>query len=927
MKVIKQSIASSIFILLGSICIGQIVSIEPIFPTQDDDITVTYDATKGSMGLVGVNQVYTHTGVITNLSGANEWKYVQGNWGQDDPNVKMTNIGEDKHQIVYNINQYYGVPGGETVEELAFVFRNVDGSKEGKTSDFQDIFVPVYSAGSDLLATFVQPEESVIIKNIGDQLEIEIATSKTADISLFQGSDLLDQANGTSLNHTLEISGTGTYTVRYEVTDGMTTLQDSFSYAANPDINIQNPPIDYELGIDYLSDNDVRLALYAPEKEFVYVLGDFNDWLPDTDYFMNRSEDGNVWWIELGGLTAGEEYGFQYFVDGAIKIADPYSELVLDGWNDGWIPEEVYPDLKPFPAGKTTGYVSVLQTNQEEYSWTDDAFVKPSKNNLIIYELLMRDFLSSHSYKDLRDTLNYLHQLGVNAIELMPVNEFEGNDSWGYNPSYHMALDKYYGTKEDFKEVINTAHNLGMAVILDVVYNHAFGQSPLVRLYWDASSNKPAVNSPWANPDAKHPFNVGYDLNHESTATKEWVKKTLNYWLEEYHIDGFRFDLSKGFTQNFNSDVGAWSNYDGSRVSILKDYADFVWSVDEEAYVILEHFATNSEEKELANYGMLIWGNNNYQYNEATMGYSSVLNGVDYKPKTWDDPNLIGYMESHDEERLMYKNGQWGNSNDGYDITEPWVGIERIALAANFFIPFPGPKMIWQFGELGYGYSINHCPDGSVSENCRLSPKPVRWDYFEENERKKLYDVFAALIHLKKNYKVFETNDYSHSLTSFTKRINLNDDEMNVTILGNFDVVSKGVFPQFQHEGWWYEYFSGDSINVVDVNDVINLEKGEYLFYTDVRLTKPNLQTEIETEIHSNSIHFYPNPTADFLYLEIKDWDLHSTYEIFKVNGEVILSEKIVSSSKIDVSKLSSGIYFVRLKSGKNSQTFKFIKE
>ena len=91
----------------------------------------------------------------------------------------------------------------------------------------------------------------------------------------------------------------------------------------------------------------------------------------------------------------------------------------------------------------------------------------------------LRDFIAAHNYKVLADTLQYLKRLGINAIELMPVNEFEGNNSWGYNTSFHMALDKYYGKAIDFKKFIDLCHQNEIAVILDVVFNHAFSQNSL----------------------------------------------------------------------------------------------------------------------------------------------------------------------------------------------------------------------------------------------------------------------------------------------------------------------------------------------------------------------------------------------------------------------------------------------------------------
>src|SRR5690606_14971977 len=212
------------------------------------------------------------------------------------------------------------------------------------------------------------------------------------------------------------------------------------------------------------------------------------------------------------------------------------------------------------------------------------------------------------NYATLADTLDYLANLGINALQLMPVNEFEGNSSWGYNPSFYFAPDKYYGAKNDLKQLIDECHGRGIAVILDVVLNHSFGQSPMVQLYFE--NGRPSAGNPWFNAEPMHPFNVGYDFNHESEYTKAFVKDVLRFWMEEYRVDGFRFDLSKGYTQKnsgtSDNAVGAWSAYDASRIALWKDYNTFIRSIDQDCYVILEHFAEDSEEQVLAAEGMML---------------------------------------------------------------------------------------------------------------------------------------------------------------------------------------------------------------------------------------------------------------------------------------------------------------------------------
>src|SRR5690554_6577184 len=260
----------------------------------------------------------------------------------------------------------------------------------------------------------------------------------------------------------------------------------------------------------------VVFNLTAPDKESVHLIGDFNDWKADEQYRMRNTPDGKRWWIQLEDIDPAKEYRYQYLVDGELRIADPYAEKLLDPEHDSYIPQSSFPGSKAYPARKTTGIVSAFQSAEPAFSWKTGNFKRPDKKDLVIYELLVRDFLEKHDYKTLTDSLNYLQRLGVNAIELMPVNEFEGNLSWGYNPSFYFAPDKYYGDKAMLKRFIDECHSRGIAVILDIVLNHSFGQSPMVQLYFDKQRNAPSADNPWFNTTPTHPYNVGYDFNHES---------------------------------------------------------------------------------------------------------------------------------------------------------------------------------------------------------------------------------------------------------------------------------------------------------------------------------------------------------------------------------------------------------------------------
>ena len=171
-------------------------------------------------------------------------------------------------------------------------------------------------------------------------------------------------------------------------------------------------------------------------------------------------------------------YTYQYLVDG-IKIADPYSPLILDPNNDNNIDNLTYPNQLVILLQKPMFCNWVMQPGKTPYNWVNTNFNKPQNKDLVIYELLVRDFLATHSYLTLIDTLDYLSEL--HTIELMPPGEFE-IPRVGDRTSHYMALDKYYGTPEHFKAFVDSCHGRGIAVIVDI-FNHAFGQSPMVNLY------------------------------------------------------------------------------------------------------------------------------------------------------------------------------------------------------------------------------------------------------------------------------------------------------------------------------------------------------------------------------------------------------------------------------------------------------------
>lgn len=885
---------------------AQLLSWTPAFPVANDptqQLVITVDARKGNKGLLdysAVNDVYVHIGVITDKStNPTNWRYVKFDQNFNQPNAQLqaafVSPNKWKFTISGSLKDYFGVPADETILKVAILFRNGNGSRVQRNADNSDMYVPVYSSALQVRLDQPPSEPRYVMVpepqnwSIGTNFSLTANASAASDLKLFfNGVQVAAASNTTTITANATVTTNGNQQLIASAYNGSITVYDTLNIFVSPATSpVAVLPAGVQDGINYEpGDTSVTLVLRAPGKNKVSVVGDFSNWQQQVKFMMNKTPDGKFFWLRLHPLTPGTEYSYQYWVDDTIKIADPYTEKVLDPWNDSYISSTTYPNLKAYPAGQS-GIVSVLQTRAPAYNWSQQNFNRPDKRGLVIYELLLRDFVQAHDWKTLRDSLSYFKTLGINAIELMPINEFEGNESWGYNPDFYFAPDKYYGPENSLKEFIDSAHQNGIAVIMDIALNHSFGLSPMVQLYWDAANSRPAVNNPWYNSVAKHAFNVGFDFNHESADTKYFVSRVLQHWTQQYKIDGFRFDLSKGFTQKQtcdaagnNCDVNAWSQYDASRITILKGYYDSLQLKSANAYAILEHFADNTEEKELAAYGMLLWGNMSYNYQEAAMGYvsNSNLDGGLYSTRGWTVPHLVTYAESHDEERVMYKTINFGNASGSYNTRDTATALKRMSLDAAFLFMLPGPKMMWQFGELGYDYSINACPNGTISNDCRLANKPIRWDYLNDSRRKAVYNNYSKLINLRFHpwYKgVFVSGTLEKSLGGAFKWIKLRSaaDSSDVVVVGNFDVDQQNAAIDFPVAGTWYDYLNNTTLSVSGSSaETITLQPGEFrvLVNRNVNNIAVTPVPTVPPAAERLSFTVFPNPSRGVFTLECR---------------------------------------------------------
>lgn len=825
------------------------ISVDPSYPDADKPCVIRFSPTASSPLAGYKGDLYAHLGIIAADDDRSDWSFVPFEWSVNNDKCKFTKVTENSWELAVSpsIREFFG--SGETpVSLLAILVRSADGSLK---------------SGDDQFCS---------VKDTKYQVE-----------------------------------------------------------AFTPDAVVaESLPSGLKHGINYNADGTVSFVLYDKDKNgnhspYCYIVGDWNEWKRVPEGAMKRDEAAGCWWITLGGFNPDKEYRFQYRLgtkNGSdIRVSDPYTEIVYDQWNDQYIS-----GVPAFPEG-AKALVSAFRINRPQYAWQVPDFKVEDKNDLVIYEMLFRDFTATKDIAGAMAELDYIERLGVNAIELMPIQEFDGNLSWGYNPNHYFALDKAYGTREQYKQFVDECHKRGLAVIVDVVYNHATGSHTWAKMYWDGAKGATAANNPWFNAVAKHPFNVYHDFNHENEMVKEHVKASLAYLLEEYNVDGFRFDLSKGFTQkNSGENVEAWGRYDASRVAILKGYADHIWSVNPDAVVIFEHLSDWDEEKVFAEHGIQLWRNVNHEYRSAVAGSAGNFSNM-YSDAPFG--GFVGYMESHDEQRLCYGaasdvssvtwgvigiGNKWGEKDDhkmvedglfvvaknvscaandrfkirkfndgswndsynygassdnfklpvgkGYEMTlgsgskdmyipaagvydiyfcpeiktiwlmkagerpsdpqvevsgeDPMeVALRRAGAAAAFFLTVPGPKMIWQFGEIGYDYSIDY--------NDRTGEKPVvTAQYLLDPDRKALYGTYSSLLQFRRENPRFFDADAAFEWTPSAKikTITCSVDGKTFHVVGNFDTATQtATLPS----GSWKDWFTGETIT-----GTVDLKQGEF---------------------------------------------------------------------------------------------------
>ncbi|MCM1319971.1 MAG: alpha-amylase family glycosyl hydrolase [Muribaculaceae bacterium] len=713
------------------------------------DVVVYFHADLGNKALnnqPASAQIYAHTGVITNKSTTNsDWKHAP-TWGTNTPKYKLEYVSPNLWKLnIGDIKTYYGLTDDEIVKKLAFVFRTSDNKLEGKDVGNADIFLDVKEEGyqvalfSNLEGTFVDDAHKTV--------NFTVTATRPSTLSLeINGQTVKSAENATRLESPYTFTNHGNYTVVAKGVAGSEsqTVEAVYCYPTSS-TQANYPGGTPKQGAVRNADGTVTFCLAAPGKSSVMLIPGWNGYVASDENVMKYQDyNGNrYFWTTVSGLDPDTMYFYYYLVDGTLKVSDPYAKLILDPYNDKYISKDVFPNLPEFPLDEVGGntVVAVYHENINKYDWKVSNFKGVDKEDLVIYELLLRDFTGTEgaaqgngTIRKAIEKLPYLIDMGVNAIELLPIMEFNGNNSWGYNTNFYFAPDKAYGTPDDYKEFIDLCHQNGIAVILDIVFNQSDGLHPWYQMY-------DIANNPFYNKNAPHSYSVLNDWKQDHPLVEQQWTDCVKYWMTEYKVDGFRFDLVKGLGDN-NSYGSGTEAYNASRVARMTRIHSAMKEVNPDAYFINENLAGAKEENEMAADGQMNWANVNYAACQFAMGYSEDSNlnrfNAERDSRTWG--STVGYAESHDEERMGYKQKQYGASGvkGNNEVSKRRIG----ALHAQMILS-PGAHMIWQFSELG-----NEQTTKSGSSN-NTDPKIVNWNALNDDDTYGLYKNVCELIQLR----------------------------------------------------------------------------------------------------------------------------------------------------------------------------------
>ncbi|KAA3606533.1 MAG: T9SS C-terminal target domain-containing protein [Calditrichaeota bacterium] len=712
----------------------------------------------------------------------------------------------------------------QVVKVVDFAINWTDGTWDN--NNYQDYHIPINLApkSGDAVVEITNLDENDVVDSLSQN--INITASNQTQVQFWVNGSLKTTLTGSSPytyswdTSTLPIGKSTIVAAAWNSVNRVTF--DAMTVWKVPAITYGTAP-SVEQGVTDNGNGTATFSLFAPNTAFNSVIGSFNNW-DATAGLMNYDSTQSIWWKTE--TLANGTYQYQYRINGTKNVADPFSFDVE--WKNAQGNE----------TGNFADAKTVFEMGATPFVWNDQNYQRPALRDLNIYELHIGDFSSTKDFAGVIAKLDYLQDLGINAIEFLPHYEFPGAISWGYNPAFYLAPESVYGTPNDLKMLVDEAHQRGIAILADIVLNHVDGSSPINQI-WDNVSDNPYVSplgNPWGFPD----------LDHDNQATKDMSVRVMKHWLQEYHFDGFRYDATQFI---------GWSGYDTFGVSYFtKQIFDF----DSTAYQICEHLPQETN-LILNTEAQSTWHDTFHDQMKANLREGSfeggtypnlakTAQGIHFQGDGFTDASMVvNYTESHDEQRVIFE----AQTNPNINLQN---AIKKSKLGAAVLFTSAGIPMMYHGQEFG------------EDTERTIDPNPLHWNKLNEPVGSDLHTFFKRMLWLRNNYDALRSNNLfttdqlqNENIIIYRRSGGTNGDFVIVANLSNQDhtIDFQATFP-----GTWYEYITDTQVQTsgTNIDNYFIPASSARIFvsnkiWTDIEETENNV-IPLEFDLSQN----FPNP-------------------------------------------------------------------
>jgi len=538
-------------------------------------------------------------------------------------------------------------------------------------------------------------------------------------------------------------------------------------------------------------DFGVAFRVWAPHADAVSVIGTFNDW--DDEANKLEAEDGGKWYTLVENASIGDQYLFVIHAGGKkLKRIDPYAREV-------------------------TNSVGNAVVHDPSFDWMEDNFEMPPINELVVYEMHIGTYSTSEdgeqpgTFETAIEDLDHLQRLGVNCIEVMPIAEFAGDYSWGYNPAHIFAVESSYGGPKAFKQFVLEAHKRGIAVVLDVVYNH-FGPSDLDLWQFDGWHQHDMGGIYFYNDwKAETPWGLTRP-DYGRGEVRQYIFDNAMMWLNDFRVDGLRYDMTL-FIRNVRGtgDPGqdipeGWSLTQWINGEIRKQFPDKITIAED---LQKNDWLTKTPEEGGAGFHAQ-WDAAFVhpirevltQPNDEDRSMDAVVQAL-CKSYNGDPFQRVAYTESHDE----VANGKARMTSEiNPDAPHSWYAKKRSILGAVLTLTAPGVPMLFQGQEF-------------LEDEWFRDTVPLDWDKAEEfRGTVRLYrDLIRLRLNARGNTKGLTGSginflhvDDHHKVVVYHRWYEGGTDD-NVVVAVNFSSQAHTVKVHMPSAGEWKPLFNSDS--------------------------------------------------------------------------------------------------------------------